>query len=54
MTTGTSSHGATAAVAAPTKVDTAMPALANATAVTRLRVTPWNETNPADSAPSDA
>jgi hypothetical protein len=50
-TMGTSNHGAVAAVIAPTKVDTAMPALATATAVTRLRVSPWKETTPTGSAP---
>ena len=54
MTTGTSSHGAAAATVPPTKVDTAMPALATATAVTLVRVTPWNDAIPAGSAPSDA
>ncbi|MCQ4079402.1 hypothetical protein NGB36_01980 [Streptomyces sp. RB6PN25] len=40
MTTRTSSQGAAAAVVAPTKADTAMPALAAATAATWVRVTP--------------
>ncbi|RYJ27472.1 hypothetical protein CU044_3224 [Streptomyces sp. L-9-10] len=40
MTTRTSSQGAAATVVAPTKVDTAIPTLAAATAATRVRVTP--------------
>ena len=54
MTTGTSSHEAAAATVPPPKVDTAMPALATATAATLVRVTPGNDASPAGSAPSDA
>jgi len=54
MTSGTSSQGTLSAVAAPAKVDMAMPRAAAVTALTRVLDTPRNDTKPAGSAPRAA
>ena len=54
MITGTRAQGTPNAAAPPMNVEIAMPATARLTSRTRVRVTPWNETIPAGTAPSAA